>query len=181
MVVGLVVVGAVPIFLVASALLRDISEASVTWGNAGRSLALRAIAGRNGVIMTGITDMAARFGITLAPEWVEQALLDTGKGLTQYLAARANGFLSSLLSTALHVVITLFSIFYLFIHGDKLRTFIYRLSPLKHDEDQIFINKLGEVGRAIWSVAEPRACCKAWSLALHGWLPVCRLQCCGAS
>jgi predicted PurR-regulated permease PerM len=31
----------------------------------------------------------------------------------------------------------------------SLRTFIYRLSPLKHDEDQIFINKLGEVGRAI--------------------------------
>ena len=47
------------------------------------------------------------------------------------------------------MVIILFSIFYLFIDGDKLRTFIYRLSPLKHDEDQIFLNKLGEVGRAI--------------------------------
>jgi predicted PurR-regulated permease PerM len=149
MVVALVAVGAVPIFLIASALLRDISEAAVTWGSAGRSLALRAIAGRNGVIMSGITNMAGRFGITLAPEWVERALLDTGRSLTQYLATRANAFLSSLLSTTLHVVITLFSIFYLFINGDKLRTFIYRLSPLKHDEDQIFINKLGEVGRAI--------------------------------
>lgn len=149
MVVGLVVVGAVPIFLIASALLKDISEASTTWSNAGRSLALRAVAGRNGVIMSGISTIAARLGITLAPEWVEQALLDTGRGLTQYLATRANAFLGSLLSTTLHIVITLFSIFYLFIHGDKLRTFIYRLSPLKHDEDQIFINKLGEVGWAI--------------------------------
>jgi len=149
MVVALVAVGAVPIFLIASALLRDISEAAVTWGSAGRSLALRAIAGRNGVIMSGISNIAGRFGITLAPEWVERALLDTGRSLTQYLATRANAFLSSLLSTTLHVVITLFSIFYLFIHGDKLRTFIYRLSPLQHDEDQIFINKLGEVGRAI--------------------------------
>jgi predicted PurR-regulated permease PerM len=110
---------------------------------------LRAIAGRNGVIMSGITNMAARLGITLQPEWVEQTLLDTGRSLTQYLATRANAFLSSFLSTTLHVVITLFSIFYLFIHGDRLRTFIYRLSPLKHDEDQIFINKLGEVGHAI--------------------------------
>jgi predicted PurR-regulated permease PerM len=149
MVVVLIALGAVPIFLVASALLKDISEAATTWSNAGRSLALRAIAGRNGVIMSGITNMAARFGITLRPEWVEQALLDTGRSLTQYLATRANAFLSSFLSTTLHVVITLFSIFYLFIHGDRLRTFIYRLSPLKHDEDQIFINKLGEVGRAI--------------------------------
>jgi predicted PurR-regulated permease PerM len=149
MVVALVAVGAVPIFLIASALLRDISETAVTWGSAGRSLALRAIAGRNGVIMSGITNVAGRFGISLAPEWVERALLDTGRSLTQYLATRANAFLSSLLSTTLHVVITLFSIFYLFINGDKLRTFIYRLSPLKHDEDQIFINKLGEVGRAI--------------------------------
>jgi len=149
MVAALVAVGAVPIFLIASALLRDISEAAVTWGSAGRSLALRAIAGRNGVIMSGITNIAGRLGITLAPEWVEQALLDTGRSLTQYLATRANAFLSSILSTTLHVVITLFSIFYLFINGDSLRTFIYKLSPLKHDEDQIFINKLGEVGRAI--------------------------------
>lgn len=149
MVIALVVVGSVPIFLVASALLRDITEASVSWSNAGRSLALRAIAGRNGVIMSGITNIAGRLGITLAPEWVERALLDTGKTLTQYLATRANAFVSSFFSTTLHVVITLFSIFYLFIHGDKLRTFIYRLSPLRDDEDQIFITKLGEVGRAI--------------------------------
>jgi len=148
-VVALVVVGAVPIFLIASALLRDITEASQSWSTAGRSLALRAIAGRNGVIMSGISNLAARLGIALAPEWVEQALLDTGKSLTQYLATRANAALSSLFSTTLHAVIILFSIFYLFIHGDKLRTFIYRLSPLKHDEDQIFLNKLGEVGRAI--------------------------------
>jgi predicted PurR-regulated permease PerM len=99
--------------------------------------------------MSGVSTLASRLGLTLAPEWVEQALLDTGRGLTQWLATRANTFVSSLLSTVLHVVITLFSIFYLFIHGDRLRTFIYRLSPLKHDEDQIFINKLGEVGRAI--------------------------------
>lgn len=148
-VVGLVVVGAVPIFLIASSLLRDISESATTWSSAGRSLTLRTIAGRNGVLMSNITNLAGRLGIGLRPEWVEQALIDTGRSITQYLATRANAFLSSLLSTLLHAVITLFSIFYLFIHGDKLRTFLYRLSPLTHDEDQIFINKLGEVGRAI--------------------------------
>ena len=148
-VVGLALVCSLPIFLIASALLRDISEASVSFSNAGRSLAVRAIAGRNGVIMSGISTLASRIGVTVAPEWVEQALLDAGKSLTQYLATRANAFVSSTLATSLHVVITLFSIFYLFIHGEKLRTFLYRLSPLKDDENQIFINKLGEVGRAI--------------------------------
>lgn len=148
-VVGLVVVGAVPLFLIASSLLRDISESATSWSSAGRSLTLRAIAGRNGVLMSGISNLAGRLGITVRPEWVEQALLDTGRSITQYLATRANAFLSSLLSTVLHVVITLFSVFYLFIHGEKLRTFLYRLSPLTHDEDQIFLNKLGEVGRAV--------------------------------
>lgn len=149
LVAALVVIGTVPVFLVASALLRDITEASAGWSRAGKSLVLKTLAGRNGVIMSGIANLAARLGISVAPEWVEQALLDTGKSLTQWLATRANTFVSSLLSTTIHAVITLFSIFYLFIHGEKLRTFIYRLSPLKHDEDQIFINKLGEVGRAI--------------------------------
>ena len=149
MVVALVVLGSVPIFLIASALLRDITEASQSWGAAGRSLTLKAIAGRNGVIMSGVSNLASRLGITLAPEWVERALLETGRSLTQYLATRANAFLGSLFSTTLHAIIVLFSIFYLFIHGDKLRTFIYRLSPLKHDEDQIFLSKLGEVGHAI--------------------------------
>jgi predicted PurR-regulated permease PerM len=148
-VVGLVVIGAVPLFLIASSLLRDISESAATWSSAGRSLTLKTIAGRNGVLMGNITSFAARLGITLRPEWVEQALIDTGRSITQYLATRANAFLSSLLSTLLHAVITLFSVFYLFIHGEKLRNFLYRLSPLTHDEDQIFINKLGEVGRAI--------------------------------
>jgi predicted PurR-regulated permease PerM len=149
LVVGLLVVSAAPLFLIASALLRDISESAATWNSAGRSATLRAIAGRNGVIMSGITTLAGRLGLTLRPEWVEQALIDTGRSITRYLAVRANAALSSLLSTLLHVVITLFSTFYLFIHGEKLRTFLYRLSPLTHDEDQIFVNKLGEVGRAI--------------------------------
>jgi predicted PurR-regulated permease PerM len=149
LVMALVAVGAVPLFLIASSLLRDISESAATWSSAGRSQTLRAIAGRNGVLMSGITSLASRLGITFRPEWMEQALVDTGRSITQYLATRANAALSSLLSTLLHVVITLFSIFYLFIHGEKLRTFLFRLSPLPHDEDQIFLNKLGEVGRAI--------------------------------
>ncbi len=149
LVVAMVVLGAVPIFLIASSLLRDISESAASWNGAARSVTLRTIAGRNGVIMSGLTNLAGRLGIAVRPEWVEQALLDTGRSITQYLATRANAALSSLLSTLLHLVITLFSTFYLFIHGEKLRTFLYRLSPLPHDEDQIFLNKLGEVGRAI--------------------------------
>jgi predicted PurR-regulated permease PerM len=148
-VVGVVVVSAIPIFLIASALLRDIAEASRDWSSAGRSMTLRAIAGRDGVIMSGISNIAAGFGITLAPEWMEEALFDAGRSLTQYLAIRANAFLSSILATTLHGVIILFSTFYLLIYGDRLRAFLYRLSPLRADENQIFLSKLGEVGYAI--------------------------------
>jgi predicted PurR-regulated permease PerM len=181
MVIGLVVVSAIPIFLIASALIRDITEISRSWSAAGRSETVRAIAGRNGVIMSGISNIATRLGITLAPEWVEQALLDTGRSLTQYLAARANRFLSSLFSTALHTLIVLFSIFYLFIYGERLRTFLYRLSPLRDDEDQIFWNKLGEVGRAILVGAGPAASCKAWSRVWRGSWWGCPRRCCGES
>ncbi|MBN2575062.1 MAG: AI-2E family transporter [Deltaproteobacteria bacterium] len=149
LVIGLVVVSAIPIFLIASALFSDIAEASRSWSADGRSLTLRAIAGRDGAIMDAISRVAASIGITVAPEWVEQALLDTGRSLTQYLAKQANAFLGSLFSTTLHTIVVLLAVFYLLVWGDRLRTFLYRLSPLKHDEDQIFISKLGEVGRAI--------------------------------
>lgn len=150
LVLALVGVGAFPIFLISSALLRDISEASVSWGGAGRSIALRTIAGGDGALMQSITALAAQVGINLSPDWAEQALLNSSRNLTQWLAARANDFLSGFFSTVLHLIITLFAIFYLFIHGEKLRGFIYRLSPLSYDEDLMFFNKLGEVGRAIF-------------------------------
>ena len=169
-VIGMVVVSAIPLFLIGSALLRDITEASRSWSSGGRSMTLRAIAGRDGVIMSGVSNVAERLGITLAPEWMEEALLDAGRSLTQYLATRANAFLSSILSTTLHSVIVLFSIFYLLVYGDRLRAFLYRLSPLRTDENQIFLAKLGEVGYAILvgagtsSVLQGLAAGVAWGL-----------------
>jgi predicted PurR-regulated permease PerM len=148
MVTGLVAVGGFPIFLISSALLRDISEAANTWSHSGKSLALRTIAG-DGAMMHSITGLAGRIGLRLSEGWAERAMMDSGKALTQWLATRANHFLSGFFSTILHTIITLFATFYLFIHGEKFRVFLFRLSPLKDDEDQLFINKLGEVGRAI--------------------------------
>ena len=148
LVTALVVVGGFPIFLISSALLRDISEAANTWSHSGKSIVLRTIAG-DGAVMQSITGIAERVGLHLSPGWAEQAMMDSGKALTQWLAARANQFLSGFFSTILHLIITLFATFYLFIHGEKFRVFLFRLSPLKDDEDQLFINKLGEVGRAI--------------------------------
>ncbi|HEX7597084.1 MAG TPA: AI-2E family transporter, partial [Polyangia bacterium] len=96
-----------------------------------------------------LTNFARRTGLPISPEAIQDGLVEAARSLSQSLYKRANAIFSGVLQLALHGVITLFSIFYLLINGQKLRTFIFRLSPLPGDEDQLFINKLGEVGRAI--------------------------------
>jgi predicted PurR-regulated permease PerM len=148
--VALLVVGvAIPVALVGSALLADIRRAAVTWGGPQAYATLNDWTSENGPVARALTNFAQRTGLPISPDAVGDAVVDAARGLFQALYKRANSFVSGVLQLALHGVITLFSIFYLLMQGENLRTFVFRLSPLAGDEDQLFINKLGEVGRGI--------------------------------
>jgi predicted PurR-regulated permease PerM len=148
-VVIVVVLGAIPLFFVVSALLSDIRAAAATWGGPDAYATLNDWTREDGRVARVLTRFAQRTGLPISPEAIQDAVVDAARNLSQGLYKRANSVVSGVLQLALHGVITLFSIFYLLINGQKLRTYIFRLSPLPSDEDQLFINKLGEVGRAI--------------------------------
>jgi len=145
----LVVVVAIPVALIGSALLADIRRAAVTWGGPQAYATLNDWTSENGPVAHALANFAQRTGLPISPDAVGDAVVDAARNLSQGLYKRANSFVSGVLQFALHGVITLFSIFYLLMQGEKLRTFVFRLSPLAGDEDQLFINKLGEVGRGI--------------------------------
>jgi predicted PurR-regulated permease PerM len=145
----LIVVVAIPVTLVGSALLNDIRRAAVTWGGPEAYVTLNDWTSENGRVARALAGFAQRTGLPISPEAVQDGVVDVARNLSQGLYKRANSLVSGVLQFALHGVITLFSIFYLLMQGEKLRTFIFRLSPLAGDEDQLFITKLGEVGRAI--------------------------------
>ena len=145
----LVVVVAIPVTLVGSALLADIRHAAVTWGGPEAYVTLNDLTSEDGRVARSLSELAQRTGLPISPEAVGDAVVETARSLSQGLYKRANAFVSGVLQFALHGVITLFSIFYLLMQGEKLRSFLFRLSPLAGDEDQLFINKLGEVGRGI--------------------------------
>jgi predicted PurR-regulated permease PerM len=145
----LVIVVAVPVTLVGSALLADIRRAAVTWGGPEAYVTLNDWTSENGRVARALTNFAQRTGLPISPEAIGDAVVEAARVLSQGLYKRANSFVSGVFQFALHGVITLFSIFYLLMQGEKLSNFLFRLSPLAGDEDQLFINKLGEVGRAI--------------------------------
>jgi predicted PurR-regulated permease PerM len=143
------VLGAIPVALVVMALLADIRAVAATWAGPDAYVTLNDWTSENGRVVRAVTDFAQRTGLPISPEAIQDAVVDVARNLSQGLYRRANAFFSGIVQLALHGVITLFSIFYLLINGPKLRIFIFRLSPLPGDEDQLFINKLAEVGRAI--------------------------------
>jgi predicted PurR-regulated permease PerM len=148
-VLALVIVGAVPVILVSSALLSDIRSAAVTWGGPDAYASMNDWTSENGRVVRVLTDLAQRTGLPISPDAIQDVVVKAARDLSQVLYKRANAFFSGVVQLTLHGLITLFSIFYLLMNGPKLRAFMFRLSPLPDDEDQLFITKLGEVGRAI--------------------------------
>ncbi len=148
-VLALVIVGSVPIVLVSSALLSDIRSAAATWGGPDAYAGLNDWTSENGRVVRALNGLAHKIGLPISAEAIQDAVVSTARDVSQGLYKRANAFFSGVVQLALHSLITVFSIFYLLINGPKLRAFMFRLSPLPDDEDQLFITKLGEVGRAI--------------------------------
>ena len=148
-VLSVVVVGAVPVIVVSSALFSDIRAAAATWGNHNAYVSLNEWTNENSLVVRALTKLAQKTGLPISPEAIQDVVVKAARDLSQGLYKRANAFFSGVVQLALHGLITLFSIFYLLINGPKLRAFLFRLSPLPDDEDQLFITKLGEVGRAI--------------------------------
>ena len=62
---------------------------------------------------------------------------------------RVNALLTNVLVGVVHFTIVIFMIFYLLIDGSRLKQFVFELSPLPSDEEELIAEKFRDVGRAL--------------------------------
>jgi len=74
-VVVLMVVVAIPVSLVGSALLADIRRAAVTWGGPEAYVTINDWTSENGRVARALTDFAQRTGLPISPEAVQDAVV----------------------------------------------------------------------------------------------------------
>jgi predicted PurR-regulated permease PerM len=90
-----------------------------------------------------------RLGVQLTAERIRAWIAGAAGGIATFAYTHINSFLANVLSTALHFLITMLAVFYLFMDGLRLKQWAYRLSPLPLAQEELIAQKFNAVGRAI--------------------------------
>jgi predicted PurR-regulated permease PerM len=89
------------------------------------------------------------FGYQFSEENLREALTQAASRVAAFLYAQVNLVLTNVLSAVLHFFIIVVTVFYLFVDGPRLKAWIFRLSPLPEEQEEVIAEKFGAVGRAI--------------------------------
>jgi len=89
------------------------------------------------------------FNITLTGEELNKALSETGKFVGLFLYKQASAIASNMLNFLMNFFLMLLVIYFLFIDGHKLISFITDLSPLPEKQDKQLIQKFKDMAGAI--------------------------------
>ena len=96
-----------------------------------------------------IRSVAQSFGVEPTLKAQKKTITSAISSLASLLYAQANALLANSLLFLFHLLITILTLFYLLIDGERLQRFMFRLSPLPDDEDLMLLQKFQTVGRAI--------------------------------
>lgn len=185
----IVVLVAAPIAFLALSLIDQAQEAYLAF-----EAALADPAGRRSplawVIEEGLPQLE-RFGIRVSPEQVREIVENSATVFRENALAAGGGVLSGMLELIVHASVLLMLVFYLLVDADRLRDFVYRLSPLPTDEEELLTRRFGEValgtligngigsvaqgalcGIAMWVVGLPSALFGAAVMSLFAFLPL---------
>ena len=91
----------------------------------------------------------ANINVEITGEQLHKALSELGKIVGLFLYKQASAIASNVFKFFVYFFFMLLIIFYLFIDGEKLITFIQDLSPLPDDQDQKLFNKFNDMAGAI--------------------------------
>lgn len=94
-------------------------------------------------------ELASIAGIEYTPANVKQALRDLAGTVLSPLTEQLNAAISNVFAALYHFLIFLVVVYYGLVDGPKLKQKAFDLSPLPDDEEQMFIEKFQDVGRAI--------------------------------
>jgi predicted PurR-regulated permease PerM len=93
--------------------------------------------------------LADTFGFEYTPEVVKDGLTAAVSALAGYLASHANALVGNLVGFLFDFVILVLITFFVLTEGPRFRAWVFRISPLPDDEDELLYNKFTAVGRAI--------------------------------
>lgn len=88
-------------------------------------------------------------GVEYTPDSVREFISQVAGALAGFVGQQVNLLLSSVLGAVMHFMIIIIIVFYLLIDGRKLKAYVYRLSPLPVEEEDLLTKQFGSVGRAI--------------------------------
>jgi predicted PurR-regulated permease PerM len=96
-----------------------------------------------------VRDIAEVSGIEYTPEGVKNALRDAAGSAIRPLSEKLNTLVSNVFDALYHFLILLVIVYYGLVDGPHLKQRVFALSPLPDDEEQMFVERFADVGRAI--------------------------------
>ncbi len=80
---------------------------------------------------------------------IRSALYQGMTTVATVLYERMNAMLANLLSALFHALIVIVAVFYMFVDGQRLKQWFFRISPLPVEQEEMIVAKFNAVGRAI--------------------------------
>lgn len=130
-------------------------------------------------------------GITISEGSVRELVTSSSQRALGAVIDQMTAILGRTLTVLFHALVVIVCVFYLLVDGDRLKLFLYRLSPLPDDEDELLVTKFQEVSRgilvgnglgsvaqgvlgglAMWAVGIPSAILWATVMSLFAFLPI---------
>lgn len=92
---------------------------------------------------------AKRGGFVVTTEVATDYIEQLAQGLNALVVAFGSAVFGNVLSFTIHAAIEIVMIFYLFADGDRLREFLFKLSPLPDNEDAMLVETFQKVSRGV--------------------------------
>jgi predicted PurR-regulated permease PerM len=147
---GVVIAVVVPIGLFISALSSQAAEFYRATQESDFLNEVAQLASGEGRLATEARALAARVGVDLTPQKIQELLADGA----QQLAAFASGFASSMAGNVLSLVVDFGLIVILmaslFLWGPKLKQYLFDLSPLPDEQEARLVDRFSEMAKAVF-------------------------------
>lgn len=95
------------------------------------------------------TAWVRKTGVPLTPATIRDNLEKLALGANAAVVAFGSALFGNVLSFTVHAATVIVMTFYLFADGERLRVFIFRLSPLPDDEDALLVETFQKVSRGV--------------------------------
>jgi len=102
-----------------------------------------------GTVATTVRRAADAVGVEYTADSVRSTLSNVAGAVAKVIYSQANALLSNVLAATFHFFLIVLMVFYILIDGKKLKRFVFKLSPLPDEEEELIIDKFADVGRAI--------------------------------